>query len=405
MPFRAVKITDDIYWVGALDWGVRDFHGYQTNRGTTYNSFLVLSEKIALIDTVKYEFKDEMMSRIASVIDPSKIDYIISNHAEMDHSGSLPDVIKAVAPEKVFTSKMGAAALAGHFHEGLELTPVEDGGEITLSCTNAPGGPLTLKFIETRFLHWPDSMFSYIPERKFLFSQDAFGMHLASTERFDDQVPDWLLECEAARYFANILLPFSGLILKLLEKLEKSGLEVDIAAPDHGPIWRNSFNIVKNWYHRWSNQELKQKAVVIYDTMWGSTELMANAICEGLSETGVNVKLLPLSVSHRSDVAAEILDAGALIAGSPTLNNQVFPTIADNMTYLRGLKPKPRICATFGSFGWSGESLKHLDEIMAALGFESIGQVKAKYVPDDKVLRECLELGRKAGTRVMDTLK
>jgi flavorubredoxin len=389
--FNATKITGNIYWVGAIDHATREFHGYRTSRGTTYNAYLVVGEKIALIDTVKAQFKDEMMGRISSIIDPSKIDYIISLHSEMDHSGCLPDAIKAATPEKVFASKMGASALMAHFHDGLSITAVEDEGELSL------GGQMVLKFFETRFLHWPDSMFCYMPQQKFLFSQDVFGIHLAGSERFDDEVPAWVLQEEAARYYANILLPYSPLVQKLIEKLEKPGIEIDIVAPAHGPILRSGFRDVFGQYKRWSNQRLKQSALVLYDSMWGSTNLMAGAISDGLASIGVSVKQMSLSSGHRSDAAAELLEAGALVVGSPTLNNQVFPTVADAMSYLKGLKPKPRPCATFGSFGWSGESVKHLQETLAALGFEHVGQAKTKYVPDAKMLQECWELGQKVG--------
>ncbi|MCL1894244.1 MAG: FprA family A-type flavoprotein [Holophagaceae bacterium] len=403
-PFKAVKVLDDIYWVGAIDSNITEFHGYRTQRGTTYNAYLITGEKVVLIDTVKSGFKDEMMSRIASVIDPSRIDYVVCNHAEMDHSGCLPDVIREVAPEKVFASKMGVTVLNAHFHNKLDIESVEDGGELVLSGPSAPGGALSLNFMETRFLHWPDSMFSYLPQRKFLFSQDAFGMHLAGTERFDDQIPTRTLEVEAAKYFANILLPFGNLVQKLLEKIDTAGMELDIVAPAHGPVWRRGFNDVKNMYHQWSNQKLSKKVVVLYDSMWGSTNLMASAICDGIACTGVSVKQLCLSTFHRSDVATEIMDAGALVVGSPTLNNQLYPTIADSLTYLKGLKLKPRVCGTFGSFGWSGESIKYLDEIMASLGFENLGQVKTKYVPDEKVLNECHDLGRRIGNHLTNTI-
>ena len=218
-PFKALKVMEDVYWVGATDWAGRDFHGYRTERGTTYNAFLILGEKVTLVDAVKAPFKEELLARIASVIDPERIDYIISNHAEMDHSGCLPELIARVKPEKVFASTLGVAALKAHFHKDLGLIPVKDGDEIVLSPEGAKGGPLTVKFLETRFLHWPDSMFSFLPERGLLFTQDAFGMHLATSERFSDELPEWLLEQEGARYFANILMPFAPTIQKLLERI------------------------------------------------------------------------------------------------------------------------------------------------------------------------------------------
>jgi flavorubredoxin len=399
-PFQAQRITDDIHWVGAIDWSVRDFHGYRTGRGTTYNAYLILGEKVTLVDTVKAPFKEELISRIRDVIDPAKIDYIISNHAEMDHSGCLPELIALTRPEKVFASPKGVEALHAHFGEELPLVAVKDGDAIQLSGADAPGGPLTVQFMQTPFLHWPDSMFSYLPERKALFCQDAFGMHLASAERFAEELPDSLLEEEASRYYANILLPFSGFITKLFAKVEKAGLDIALALPDHGPIWGTKFGMVTDWYRRWALQEPTAKAVVVYDTMWHSTDAMARALTEGLIHGGASVKVMPLSGSHRSDLATELLDAGALLVGSPTLNNQLFPTVADALCYLKGLKRKNLVGAAFGSYGWSGESIRQIEEQLAAMDVELAGSLKTQYVPGADTLEQCRALGERIGARI-----
>jgi len=385
--FEAVKLTDRVYWVGAIDWGVRDFHGYRTGRGTTYNAYLVLAEKVTLVDTVKAPFFDEMMSRVASVIEPSKIDYIVSNHSEMDHTGALPATIAAVSPEKVFASPNGAKALGEHFHMDREIIAVKDGDTVPL-------GDMTLACLETRMLHWPDSMVSYMPEEKVLFSQDGFGMHLASTERFDDEFDHAILEQEAARYFANILLPFSGLVTKLVARLGELNLDVALLAPDHGPVWRKDIGgIIERW-GRWAEQAPTKKAVVAFDTMWGSTDRLARAIADGLVEGGASAKVMPLGSSHRSDVATEILDAGALVIGSPTINNQIFPTVADCLTYLKGLRPKNLVGAAFGSYGWSGEAVKHLEAELDAMKIERAADgLRIKYVPDEDALVRARELG------------
>jgi flavorubredoxin len=399
-PFKAQRVAEDIYWVGAIDWSVRDFHGYRTGRGTTYNAYLIMGEKITLVDTVKAAFKDELISRIRDVVDPSRIDIIISNHAEMDHSGCLPELIALAKPEKVYASPKGVEALRAHFRSGLELTAVKDGDEIQLSGADAKSGPLTIQFMQTPFLHWPDSMFSYLPERKALFCQDAFGMHLASAERFAEELPESVLHEEASRYFANILLPFSAFITKLFDKIEKAGLDIALALPDHGPIWGSKFWMVADWYRRWAAQEPTSKAVVVYDSMWDSTDVMARAITEGLIHGGATVKVMPLSGSHRSDLAAELLEAGALIVGSPTLNNQMFPTVADALCYLKGLKRKKLVGAAFGSYGWSGESIRQLEEHLAAMEVELVGSLKTQYVPGDDTLEQCRALGEQIGERI-----
>ena len=385
--FEAVKVTETVYWVGAIDWNVRDFHGYSTSRGTTYNAYLVLADKVTLVDTVKAPFREELLARISSVIDPGKIDYIISNHAEMDHSGCLPEMIETVKPEKVFASPMGVKALGDHFHLNLDITEVKDGDKIDL-------GGRTITFLETRMLHWPDSMVSYLHEEKLLFSQDGFGMHLASSERFDDELPLPLLEHEAKKYFANILLPFSRQALKVLDRLGEAKLEFDIVAPDHGPIWRKNQSRILELYRTWAEQKRGAKAVIVYDTMWGSTEKMAKAIADGLTAGGTSVRVMKLRAAHRSDIATEMLDAGALIVGSPTINNNIFPTVADLFVYLKGLKPIGLIGAAFGSYGWSGESVKQVEELLSGMKVEIAAEAhRVKYVPTGEMLATCRKLG------------
>jgi flavorubredoxin len=312
----------------------------------------------------------------------------------MDHSGCLREVIEEVRPEKVFASVMGCKALKEHFRIDRELIPVKDGDEISL-------GNLTLAFTETRMLHWPDSMFSYLKEEKLLFSQDAFGMHLATSERFIDEIDQSVVDYEAATYYANILLPYSQLIIGLLDKVEKAGIPIEIIAPDHGPVWRRDLGRILSLYRKWAEQKPTNKAVVLYQTMWHSTELMAQAIQEGLREGGTNVKMMTIGPFHRSDVAYEILDAGALVAGSSTLNNNMLPAMADVLTYLKGLKPKNLIGAAFGSYGWSGESAGQVQEHLSAMKVDLASEpVKAKYVPDDEVLKACYELGRAISARL-----
>jgi len=395
--FQAVKVADDVYWVGAIDWNVRNFHGYLTGRGTTYNAFLVLGEAVTLIDTVKAPFYDEMMSRIASVVDPAKIRYIVSNHSEMDHTGCLTRTIAAVSPQKVFASKMGQRALVSHFHiDPASITVVGDGESIDL-------GGLKLSFAETRMCHWPDSMVSYLHERQLLFSQDAFGMHLAGYERFADEYPRDVLDYESAKYYANILLPLSPFIEKTLAKLHDLSLPLAMVAPDHGPIWRRSEDIrrILGDYTRWAKQAPTTKAVVLYDTMWGSTAEMARVIGEGLAAGGLRVKLMNLSAAHRSDVVAELLEAGALLVGSPTMNNQMFPTVADTMTYLKGLQPRNLAAAAFGSYGWSGEAPKHLAAMLDDMGLSAAAEpLRIPYVPDETALIQCREFGLRVAEAV-----
>ncbi len=390
-PYMAFKISEKVYWVGAIDWTIRNFHGYATHSGTTYNAYLILSDKITLIDTVKAPFYEEMMYRISSVINPKDIDIIVSNHSEMDHSGCLFKTIDYVNPEWVYASPMGVQALQSHFHRN-GISPIKSGETIDL-------GDDTLKVFETRMLHWPDSMISYLEGEKILFSQDIFGMHLASYERFDDQL-DWrMLRNESAKYYANIITPFSAIVKKTLNQLDQLNLDIKMVATDHGPIWRTHFDKIKKLYEQWASLKPTDKAVVVYDTMWKSTEKMAEAIAEGIFYEGAKVKLIPLGVSHRSDIATEILEAGALIVGAPTINNQVYPTLADALTYLKGLKRLNLVGGTFGSYGWSGQSVNILTQWLEEMKVKIVTEpIKVKYVPTEEDLMKCFDMGRKIGS-------
>jgi flavorubredoxin len=393
--YSAIKVTDHVYWVGAIDWKIRDFHGYTTPHGSTYNAYLVMADGITLIDTVKAPFKDEMLSRIKSVVDPSKIKYIISNHSEMDHSGCLPEIIDTLKPKKVFASTIGVKTLKELFHDQHEIIPVKDGETLSL-------GNMELIFMETRMIHWPDSMFTYLAEDQLLFSQDAFGMHLATLERFDDEIPAATLEFEAATYYANIVLPYSPIVLKALDKVAASGWKIKVIAPDHGPVWRKNIGRIIELYKKWAAQKPAAKAVIVYATMWHSTEKMASAISESLAQAGVKVKLLSMNESHRSEVVYEVLDAGALIVGSSTLNNNILPQMADVMTYLKGLKPANLIGAAFGSYGWSGESVRDLEGILKEMKVEIVApSVSVKNVPDDGALEKCSELGKTVAAQLL----
>ena len=386
--YSAVKVSESVYWVGAIDWSIRDFHGYTTPHGSTYNAYLIVADKITLVDTVKSPFMDEMLARIASVVDPSKIDYIVSNHSEQDHSGCLTEVIDRVKPEKVFASAMGVKTLGEILHGGAQIVAVKEGDSLSL-------GNMELKFMETRMIHWPDSMFSFLEKEGVLFFQDAFGMHLATFERFADELPTDMLEYEAATYYANIVLPYSPVVLKALEKVSKSGWPIQILAPDHGPIWRKDLGFILDLYKKWALQKPSNKAVVVYATMWHSTEMMAKAIAESLAQAGVKVKILSMNETHRSEVIYELLEAGAIVAGSPTLNNNLLPQMADVMTYIKGLKPANLIGAVFGSYGWSGESVKDLEAILNEMKVEIVAPtVATKHVPDKDVLMKCHELGQ-----------
>ena len=394
------EIAKGIHWVGAVDWHVRDFHGYSTMQGTTYNAFLIIDEKITLIDTVKPSHRHDLMHRIREIIDPEKIDYIVVNHVELDHAGCLAEVMEAAKPEKLICSPMGKNAILAHFHrEDWPYEVVKSGDEISL-------GKRTLSFLETRMLHWPDSMFTYAKEDGILFSSDAFGQHLATSERFDDEVNIALVMEHASKYYANILYPYSPLIKKLLAKVAELKLDIKMIAPDHGVIWRSNFDQILKAYGDWSNYKGGKKALIIYDTMWHSTEKMAKAIASGIEKEGVYADLIDLKVHHRSDVMTRVLTARALVLGCPTLNNGLLPRMAGFLMYMRGLKPQNKLAAAFGSYGWSGESVKLMVGALEEMKLKIIDEgQRVKYVPTHDNLKECVEMGRQIGKAIKESIE
>jgi flavorubredoxin len=291
---------------------------------------------------------------------------------------------------------MGVKTLGEHF--GLTgVDAVKDGESLDV-------GDVKFTFYETRMIHWPDSMFTYVHGEELLFSQDGFGMHLASSERFADQIADCVLDSEAAKYYANILMPFSPIVKKALSRVSDLGLTLRFICPDHGPVWRDEAERIIGHYARWVEQRPTNKVVIAYDTMWGSTARMAQAIADGVGSAGGEAVVLPLRASTRSDVATEVLEAGALVVGTPTINNQMFPTLGDTLTYLKGLKPRNLIGAAFGSYGWSGEGAKHAHAFLESMGLEMVSGeeniVTSRYVPDDGVLSACRELGAEIAGRL-----
>jgi flavorubredoxin len=389
---KGIEIKPDVYWVGGIDWDIRNFHGYSTNRGTTYNSYLIIDEKITLVDTVKHYLYDEMLSRIKSIIDPKKIDYIISNHVEMDHSGSLPKVNKLIPKAKIITSTRGEKGLKKHYKEDLPLKIVNSGDRLNI-------GKRTLSFVHIPMVHWPDSMVTYSPYDKLLLPNDAFGQHIASSKRFDDEIEWGILKEEAAKYYANIVFPFGSQVQKALSAV--SELKIDMIGPSHGIIWRSRIpNIIKE-YQKWSQNQCENKATIIYDSMWGSTEKLAYAIYEGIREENLIVSMNNLSKTHISDVMTEILDSKIIIIGSPTLNNGMMPSIGGFLTYLKGLNPKNRIGFVFGSYGWSGQAVGEIEKILKEMDWEfPIEGFRVNYIPENENLKNIKEKAKQLAQMV-----
>ena len=396
---KAVQISPKVYWVGAIDWNLRDFHGYATDRGTTYNAYLILGEKPTLIDTIKKAFYPEMLTRIQSVIDPQKIEIIISNHAEMDHSGALCQAVADMNPKEVYASAMGVKNLTAQLHPAFEIKTVKTGDKIDI------GGD-TLSFVEARMLHWPDSMLAYLEKEDILFTNDVFGMHLATSKLFDDENDEQIWIQEAKKYYANIVLPYSDIVTRFLGQVQQMGLSPKVIAPDHGFIWRKDPSKIVGLYAQFAAQKPTNKAVLVYDTMWGSTEKMAFAIADGLRQGGTTVQLMSMHTCHRSDVVTQLLDAGAILVGTPVLNSNIFPAMADVLCYLKGLKKKNLIGAAFGSYGWNGAPIDSVTKILEEMGIEIVSpSVKSLFVPDQPKLQECEDLGKLVNQKLTEKVK
>ena len=380
-------LAENIDWVGYVDWTIRDFHGYDTHRGTTYNAYLVRDRQTALIDTVKTPFADDLLRNVASRIDPAHVDYVVCNHAELDHAGALPQVLRAMPRATLLCDKKCAVTLGEHFDtSSWKIRTITDGESVSL-------GRRTLQFVETPMIHWPESMFTYIPEEKLLFSMDAFGQHYAASERFDDQMELDTVMQEAMTYYANIVMPYGKAVASVLERA--AGMEIRMIAPSHGLIWRGHVPKIIEAYHRWANHRPRPKVLVIYDTMWESTAAMARAILEGATQPGVSTELIHIRQSSLTHIAGETLEAAAVAFGSSTLNRGMMPMAAAALCYLEGLRPKHKAAVAFGSYGWGRGGSEAVDRALHALQWEVVREpIRARYRPTPEILDECRAAGR-----------
>jgi anaerobic nitric oxide reductase flavorubredoxin len=387
----AVKILPGIYSVGVVDWNVRNFHGhtYTTQRGSSYNAYLVIDEKIALIDTVHKTFTQELIENIQEIIPLDKIDYIIANHVEADHSGALPGIMPLCPRAKILGTAKCQDGLYKHYYQNWVFQTVRTNDQLKL-------GRRTLTFMEAPMIHWPDSMFTYCPQDELLMPNDAFGQHFASSLRFDDQVDQCVLMEEAEKYYANILWPLGAVILKKIQEIQKLNLPIKIIAPSHGIIWRKDPAKIINAYASWAKGEVQDKVVVVYETMWGSTEKMARKIIEGVTSAGVEVKLYDVAQSDRTEVIAQMLRAKGFIFGSSTHDNDMLPNIAAFLEIVKGLKPQGRKVGFFGSYGWAGGAVKEMQEAFKDnLMNQMFPGISCKYVPNPEELASCFEFGSK----------
>ena len=372
MQQKLTEIAKNIYDVGVQDWAVRDFHGYQTEKGATYNSYLIMDEKITLIDTVKAPFAEDLLHNISQVTPLENITYIVINHVEPDHSGAMPALAKACPNAKFIISMAGKNEAIQHYGDIFDFEVVKDGQTLNI-------GEHTLTFAMMTMLHWPDNMATYCAEEKLLFSNDAFGQHYATSKRFDDLVDQGALYYEAKKYFANILWPYARLIDKAIAKI--AGFDIRIIAPSHGVIWRTNASEIIDLYSKWGRGVCDGSLVIAYDSMWGGTEKIARAIARGAQRAGVEVKVFKMSNTPNSTVSTEVFTCSGLLVGSPTLNSGMLPTIGSLLVYLKGLNPVGKKVATFGTFGWAGGAQKDMEEILLKFNKEVMPPFQCKWTP------------------------
>jgi len=387
------SLKNNVYWVGKIDWELRKFHGneYSTNRGSTYNSYLIREEKIVLIDTVWKPFSKEFVENLSKEIDLDKIDYVIANHAEIDHSGALPELMEKIPNTPIYCTANGVKSLKGHYHKDWNFKVVKTGDTLDV------GNGKQLIFVEMKMLHWPDSMACYLTGDNILFSNDAFGQHYATEFMYNDLVDQNELYAECIKYYANILTPFSALVDKKIKEVLALNIPIDIIATSHGVIWRDNPTQIVEKYLAWANNYQENQITILYDTMWDGTKRMAEAITKGIREIDkkVNVKMYHIAKTDKNDIITEIFKSRIIIVGSPTIGGGILSGVAEILEMIKGMRFKNKKAASFGCYGWSGESIKIIKEHLEKSGFSVINDgIRALWNPDDESLEKCVEFGR-----------
>jgi len=386
-----MNVKNNVTWVGKIDWELRKFHGneYSTHRGSTYNSYLIKEEKVALIDTVWTPFSKEFLENLSNEIDLYKIDYVIANHAESDHSGALPELMRHIPETPVYCTKNGVKSLRGHYHKDWNFNVVKTGDRLSL-------GEKELIFVEAPMLHWPDSMFCYLTKDNILFSNDAFGQHYASEYMFNDLVDQFELMTECIKYYANILTPFSKLVDKKIKEILSFNLPVEIICPSHGIIWRDNPLQIVNKYLDWANDYKENQITILYDTMWNGTRVMAENIATGIksSDSSVNIKLYNIFKTDKNDIITEVFKSKGIVVGSPTINKGILTSVAGILEEIKGLRFVGKKATAFGSYGWSGESVKIILDILEKSEFQIVDEgLKVMWNPDEENIKSCIEYG------------
>ena len=397
------RITDSVTWVGKVDWELKEFHGheYSVRRGTSYNSYLVKDEKVALIDTVWAPFAKEFVRSLSNEIELKKIDYVIAQHGEIDHSGALSELMRQIPDKPVYCTQNAIRSLKGQFHCDWNFVPVKTGDVLEL-------GAKKLIFVEAPMLHWPDSMFTYLTGENILFPNDAFGQHYATELLYNDLVDENELYTEAIKYYANILTPFSPLVIKKINEVLGFNLPVDLICPSHGVIWRDDPTQIVKKYLEWAAQYKENRILIVYDSMWNGTRLMAESIAKGIVEQdkSVTVKLMNAAIEDKNDIMTDVFRAKLVLLGSPTVNNGYLHSIGGLLEMMKGLKFKAKKAAAFGSYGWSGEAVAQLSNGLKGAGFEVLNDgLRLTWMPDSDGIAKCMEFGRAIAEQTADDLK
>ena len=387
----AKKITDKVTWVGKVDWELTTFHGDElsTHRGSSYNAYLVRDQKVALIDTVWKPYDREFVTRLKQEIDLKDIDYIVMNHNEIDHSGALVELMREIPEVPIYCTAKGEVIIRGHYHQDWNFVNVKTGDTLSL-------GENTLTFIEATMLHWPDTMFTYLSGENILFSNDGFGQHFASESLFDDKVDLCEIMYEAEKYYANILNPFSMMAKKKVADLLAMNLPIDLICPSHGVIWRKNIPLIIEKYQQWADAYQTDQVTIVYDTMWQSTRLMAQAIADGIHAASPDTTVMLMNAAHddKNDILTQMFRSKAVLVGSPTVNNGFTYAIAGILEMAKGLKFKKKKAAAFGSYGWSGEASKLITEHLQKAGFEIVNDgIRTLWVPDEDALKQARDYG------------
>lgn len=406
MKANAMKIAEGVYWTGVLDWDIRDYHGY-TLGGTTYNSYLVFcGDKTVLIDNTYPGTSGQMWGRIKDAFGKEgkevEIDVIIQNHIEKDHSGALVEIHKKFPDAPIYCTAPAVMGLKRHY-PGLEDADFQ----IVKTGDTLEVGDRVFAFLQAQMLHWPDSMFTLLDDSGILFSNDAFGQHLCFKDRLDTDIPEYVLMDASQKFYANLITPFSMVLLQKFEEITNLGLldKIKVIAPSHGQIWTDPGKIISA-YNDWATGKCDDKATIIYDTMHYSTRTMAHALAEGLISEGIKISMYFLHTDERSEIVKDILESKALLVGVPTLFNGPYPSVGDMMYYLKGLSfdrtGVKRRAVTFGSKGWSGKAVNQLAETLDQSGFQVMEKYEVDYVPTEEHLDECFAIGQRLGKEIKD---